>query len=156
MKKILVLSDSHGNTVNLKACIRAEEPFDAVIFCGDGLKDFAFVGFSGSPRRLFVPGNCDGDHPVHDADIVFEELFGRRVLVFHGHRHNVKHGEQNAAVLCRSMSADVCVFGHTHEQYLDNKGSMLILNPGSAAQGDYAVINAESHGWDVQFKTIGR
>lgn len=152
MKKILVLSDSHGNVSRVEEMVKLEGPLDAVIFSGDGLKDFGFIEFEGNPRKLFVPGNCDGYHPVYDSDIIKEELFGRIVLVFHGHRHNVKQDESFAADLCREMMADVCVFGHTHDQYVKDSEGILLINPGSAALGEYAVITAERDRWSVDLK----
>ena len=61
MKKLLVLSDSHGDTQALRRCLEKETDANALIFLGDGCRDMDQV-LAALHRRLpayMARGNCD-------------------------------------------------------------------------------------------------
>ena len=60
MKKLLVLSDSHGDTQALRRCLEQEPELDALIFLGDGCRDLDQV-LSQLHRRLQM---CIRDRPT--------------------------------------------------------------------------------------------
>jgi putative phosphoesterase len=151
MKKILVLSDTHGHVKTIEKIASAEHPFDAVIFSGDGLRDFSYITFEGNPERIFVPGNIDGSHPIYDADVLVRDISGKKVLIFHGHRHEVKNGLETALSLCCENGADFCIFGHTHIQFLETIRGVTLLNPGTVTENKYAVIHA-GESWDISLR----
>ena len=74
-----------------------------------------------------VYGNVDMHDSVLTASIDVE-LEGVRIHVSHGHEVGAPTPERLAAL----YSADVIVFGHTHEPSVRTVGSVLVINPGAA------------------------
>jgi len=56
--KILVVSDSHGNTVMLQRIIDREWPFDRLVHCGDGAADLLRVRLPAGMPVTPVSGKC--------------------------------------------------------------------------------------------------
>ena len=133
-KRILVVSDNHGNRSNLKTVVEEwKDQIDAMVHCGDSefstdyLKDMVDV-----PVYL-AEGNCDfgfGD----DRESLFE-LGGHVCYVTHGHRYGANWGEDELVDRAVEMGADVLFYGHTHRPayqiYQDE--NVTVLNPGSIA-----------------------
>ena len=78
-----------------------------------------------------VRGNCDfrSKAPVLDDFIVA----GKRIIMTHGHRYDVKSDYTALCNMGRAEGADILLFGHTHIPYYEQLGTMHVLNPGSAA-----------------------
>lgn len=139
--KIVVFSDSHGNTSNMKAVINREKP-DLILHAGDVVRDTYEL------RRTFpnlpleqVCGNCDysGDAPNQ----LIVEAEGYRIMLTHGHLYHVKLGIGALLEAARKARVDAVVFGHTHEALCSLHGELWILNPGSIRPGwqcSYGVI----------------
>ncbi len=138
--KILVFSDSHGNSSVMSEAIRKQlkHGLDMVFFLGDGISDFeAAAKLLPGPRYTAVLGNCDAYS--YQPDGVYEKLIeagGHRFLLAHGHRLGVKTGIQSAVDHAIRKGADVLLFGHTHEACdltVDGSegGSVRVINPGS-------------------------
>ena len=127
--KILVFSDSHGNTAFMEQAVLAEGP-DHILHLGDVCSDARALArrFPSIPLDL-VPGNCDGFSGGEAERLL--ELGGRRILILHGHTRGVKAGIGGAVRAARDAGADVVCFGHTHEALCDRAGPLWILNPGS-------------------------
>lgn len=128
--KILVFSDSHGNTSFMEQAVQAEAP-DQILHLGDVLRDARALAerFPHIPLTC-VPGNCDGMGGSEPAERVVE-LEGKRILMMHGHTRGVKAGIGGAVWAGREAEADVVLFGHTHEPLCDRVGPMWVVNPGS-------------------------
>lgn len=128
--KILVFSDSHGNTSFMEQAVQAEAP-DQILHLGDVLRDARALAerFPQIPLTC-VPGNCDGMGGSEPAERVVE-LEGKRILMMHGHTRGVKAGIGGAVWAGREAEADVVLFGHTHEPLCDRVGPMWVVNPGS-------------------------
>ena len=92
MKKILVLSDSHGNVNNMVLAVRSASP-DLIIHLGDCWSDAQKLRlkFPGIPMEQ-VPGNCDCNQEFQERELLIE---GKRILICHGHTFNVKAGYLN-------------------------------------------------------------
>ena len=115
---------------------------DQVIHLGDIQEDAEEVA-SVYPRLPFcmVPGNCDGyvPGPLHRQI----RLFGREVLLSHGHIWGVKHGYEMAISEARKTSADILLFGHTHVPYCTRlEDGLWVMNPG-ACISSYGIISIE-------------
>ncbi len=131
--KILVLSDSHGNTENILCAIERTNP-DLLIFLGDGLRDLQAVEEQFPTLRIeSVPGNCDLFS--HDAPERLLVEGGVTILACHGHAYGVKGGYLDIAAAARERGADVVLFGHTHRVHCETHNRLTMLNPGSI--GDY-------------------
>ncbi len=132
--RILVFSDSHGELRRMKQVLARAE-VDAVLFLGDGIRDFEALqeGYDGKALFMAVRGNCDlfGDDP---AERIFS-YEGIRILMLHGHTRNVKHGTEALEAYARRQAVDLVLYGHTHraeDRYLSEEGRPLrLFNPGS-------------------------
>ncbi|MCM1106762.1 MAG: metallophosphoesterase [Blautia sp.] len=136
MKKILVLSDSHGNLNNMVFAATAVSP-DMIIHLGDCWAD------AGQLKRKFptipmerVPGNCDYEHEFLERVLLIE---GKRVLLCHGHTFNVKAGYLALELGAKEREVDAALFGHTHRVFYETHNGITLLNPGSIGSPPYGV-----------------
>ena len=134
MKKILVLSDSHGNVNNMIYAVRKEQP-DLMIHLGDCCIDAEKLQqeFPEIPMEQ-VPGNCDISQIPAEKII---ELEGLKVLLCHGHAFNVKSNLLALELGARERGVDMVLFGHTHRVFYDWHNGLRMLNPGSIGSPGY-------------------
>ncbi len=137
--KILVISDSHGNTVMLQRIIECEAPFDHLVHCGDGVADLLRVRLPGGVTMTRVAGNIDRARGVDLPAVEVLEAKGLRILVTHGDAFRVKSDYGMLIEMAKAHAFDVVLFGHTHTKYL-RRQKPLLFNPGPAAGGSYGVI----------------
>ena len=150
MKKLLVISDSHGNHAMIHRVVEQERPFDYLVHCGD---------IEGKMQDILAPepfgvycvcGNCDsyGSYP---AELTFDAE-GHRIFITHGHRYGVHGGSALLAAAAVARGADIALYGHTHRPEIsyNEENGVFIINPGSIAlprtgspKGNYAVITLE-------------
>ena len=131
--KILVLSDSHGNTENMIQAVEQTSP-RMIIHLGDCWRDAERLHqhFPDIPLHQ-VPGNCDM-RPLESLEqLLFIE--DKRVLICHGHTYHVKQSLLSAGYASEEQNLDAFLFGHTHQPLIDLRGKTFFLNPGSI--GDY-------------------
>lgn len=137
--RLLVLSDSHGfigrlGTILMKA--EAEGPLDAILHLGDGYHDL--TEFAGElPPVYQVAGNCD---LFHQDTLGVYDFSGARIVITHGHLQHVKSGTDQLLSLALQQGAGAVLYGHTHLQKMEWKGGILLLNPGAASSGRYAIL----------------
>ena len=152
--KIVVFSDSHGNTSFMEQAVQAEKP-DHILHLGDVVRDARALAETFPQIPLdYVPGNCDGFCGSEQAERLLE-LEGRTILMMHGHTRGVKAGIGGAVRAGRDAGADVVLFGHTHEALCDRVGPMWVLNPGSVRgyfRTTYGVITIQ--GDDLECHTV--
>lgn len=143
--RVLVVSDSHGYTGRLGNILMAAEADgrpDAVIHLGDGYHDLA--EFSGElPPVYQVAGNCDLGH-TDTQDVI--SLGGARLLLTHGHPFHVKLGLSQLTARAAEEKAFAALFGHTHRPFLETRNGILLLNPGAAMDGHYAILTVSRLG----------
>lgn len=142
--KILVISDSHGDTKVVEAILaRCEGHIDMCVFLGDGVGDaeYALAKFPALPR-IIVRGNCDAGCLLAQSEYHTEAFFeadGVTFLAVHGHTLGVKGGLGTAASYASERGADVLLYGHTHqkgESRIESaRGTVTAINPGSAGRG---------------------
>ena len=128
MKKILVLSDSHGNIQNMMNAVRETAP-DVIYHLGDCWADAMKLraAFPNIPMEQ-VPGNCDyQDEPAEK--ILFVK--GKKIMMCHGHAYAVKSGYLTIELAAREKSVDLVLFGHTHKVFYDHHNGVALFNPGS-------------------------
>ncbi|WP_043934203.1 metallophosphoesterase [Bacillus sp. EB01] len=126
MKKVLVLSDSHGSAAPMRTLKDRHPDVDVFIHCGDSelpKDDEALKGF------VAVGGNCDFHPGYPDEEIV--EVAGRKILVTHGHLYSVKSTLMSLLYKAREAGADIVCFGHSHLLGAEMSGGILFVNPGS-------------------------
>lgn len=132
--RILVISDSHGNhPLALRACNLAE-PVDYVIHLGDGSDDIELLSWVPNLTLIRVAGNCD---PRSDAprEMIWE-CEGKRLLLAHGDRYDVKSGLGRLERRGIESGADGVLFGHTHCATIVTLSGILFVNPGTLMSSD--------------------
>ena len=145
MKRIVVMSDSHGRVDNIISVLEKHKNADLVLFCGDGHRDIETAeALFDRTRFEKVCGNCDFCSELPAKAITFSE--GKKILFSHGHIYNVKYGYSQIIDEAKKENADFCIFGHTHNQYYEYSENIHILNPGSIASGYYAMIDIDKDG----------
>ncbi len=140
-KKLLVLSDTHGNLQLLKKALEWAKdrlpPVDSICaaaFLGDGLYDLQrasdATGFYSDWK--IVSGNNDYEYSVPET-AVFD--FGEnRFLMCHGHRHSLYGGYHSLVAAARNTQVNVVLFGHTHVPFQKTIDGVLLVNPGSVGR----------------------
>ncbi|PFP27729.1 YfcE family phosphodiesterase [Bacillus sp. AFS073361] len=127
MSKVLIVSDSHGLTKELRVIReRHLDEVDLMIHCGDSElspDDAAISGY------LTVMGNCDfgGGFPLETTS----EVAGRKFFITHGHRYSVKTSLMNIKYKAQEVNANIACFGHSHVLGAEVIDGILFLNPGS-------------------------
>lgn len=144
--RIVVFSDSHRRVSNvLKIIERHKNNADLFIFLGDGNDDVdEALTMYPDIKIERVSGNCDFSSVYPASKII--EFAGKRFLITHGHPYYVKHNLYNLEREAKSVKADICLFGHTHIPYIENIDGIRYMNPGSAADGRYGIIDTEDSG----------
>ncbi len=132
--KILVISDTHGDTGKAGEAIRKNRDTDLVIHLGDYFRDA--VKLSGMFPEIpfeYIYGNCDFMTNGVPADKLLE-VGGKRIFITHGHRYSAKWGYENLFRKAEEQKADILLFGHTHVPDIVGRDGYIILNPGSTSE----------------------
>ena len=141
--KILVFSDSHRSLGGMLSAIEEHQP-DTVIHLGDLQDDAEEVGYVYPKLPLIsVPGNCDGWTTSAPRRLVrFDQV---SILLSHGHLWGVKGGYHRAILEARKASANILLFGHTHQAYCEQmEDGLWVMNPG-ASRKSYGIIHLEQN-----------
>lgn len=128
MNKVLIVSDSHGWTVELDE-LKKRHQTAAKIHCGDSELASCAPHMNGFVK---VKGNCDwkADFPLDEV----VEIGGLTFFVTHGHRYDVKRSLLHLQDRAKELHADVVCFGHSHIAYAEEIDGQLFINPGSIRQ----------------------
>ena len=143
--KLLIMSDSHRHDEKLADAIMEHPEADAVIFLGDGQWDFenalqacGIDPDDDPPVVCRVRGNCDRASTEKDRLV---RIFGNvRFLITHGHEQNAKYGVWGLIDDAKKHDCTAVLYGHTHRKAFQEKEGITLINPGSAANGDYCLL----------------
>jgi len=137
--KILLLSDSHRDVESMLTAFRRETP-DLVVHLGDHLEDGRKLQqrFPDCPMTL-LPGNCDFSSEAPTQLLTVE---GNRLFLCHGHTFGVKSTLLRGFYAAREENAQAFFFGHTHIPLCLWQEGLLLCNPGSIRDGNYALVTA--------------
>ena len=138
MKKIIAVSDSHGNRDLLRNALSQAaqgSPIDLCVHCGDGVRDMdsltdTITQASPHARVYSARGNCD----LASFDVPTLTLFeanGVPMMVTHGHLFGVKHELESLLCVAEARKAKVVFFGHTHHPFLETVRGITLINPGA-------------------------
>lgn len=156
--KILVVSDSHGAVDALEKVIEANIHVVRHVFhLGDGCEDMD-IFICRYPEVSFhvLQGNCDmfSLRGASFPDKLMVDVGGKKILAAHGHKYSVKTSYDRICYAALEAGADICLFGHTHNQTGFEYEGIHFLNPGAIYQGgkgpNYAIIDL-SREVDVRF-----
>ena len=164
IKKLLVLSDTHGRLSYLKAVLnwakKLTPPNDGICgtaFLGDGISDLNTAanetGFYCEWK--LVNGNNDYSHTMPDSAVY--DFAGYRILLTHGHRHGLYGGYHSLVNSAKASDASIVLFGHTHVPFHKKINDITLVNPGSVGNprsrigATFAVISFSSASFKVDF-----
>ena len=82
-----------------------------------------------------VSGNVDADDPRLTPQI-HTDAGGLSIHVSHGH----ELGTPSPAALLSHYSADIIVYGHTHQALVHRAGTRLVVNPGAAGPKRFKTV----------------
>lgn len=140
--KILICSDSHTRLDYFQKVIDLEEP-EMIIFGGDHSTDAIDMSlvYSEIPFKI-VRGNTDYfDKDTRDIEIF--EVNGKKVFLTHGHLFGVKSNLNEIEKKVVSENADICIFGHTHREYMKEIDGVTYLNPGALQDRKYVIYDGK-------------
>lgn len=135
MRRLLVLSDTHGATDAIDRVLMSAGQVDDVIHLGDYVRDADFIKAKGF-TVYSVKGNCD-----MNSDIVTEQVLhigSKKIWITHGHNYGVKFSLQRLLYRAMELEADAALYGHTHIAANGYEQGILFLNPGSISQPRHA------------------
>ena len=148
--KILVLSDSHGNTLALKKVIKRHTDIKHIFFLGDFSADIEMIR-DDFKDKIFntVKGNCDFSSSQKSKDITTIE--NTRIFYCHGHNYGVKYTTEDILAAAKENNCTLALFGHTHKAVISYRDSVYLVNPGSVSfsregANSYAVIDITPKG----------
>lgn len=155
MKRVIAVSDSHGDAEGLRdafALARRAGSIDVAVFLGDGATEFAQVRQELEAQGAVcyvVAGN--NDWGSHEAQEVVFQVFGVRFYACHGHSRYVKLGLNRLWYAAREREAQIALYGHTHRARVKLEHGMYIVNPGAVCERRkdsvaYAEICVEENG----------
>ena len=165
MKKILAVSDSHGNKKTLQKILK-DESFDIAVHLGDsGIeKKWMAENFD-----YFLSGNNDS-YRNEKSEIVID-VEGVKIAMTHGDNYEAsikemfKYNERVSRVklvkLCRDIRAELLLYGHSHMKDDSKLKNVRIVNPGSSSyprddrKGSYTIITIDDDKKiNVEFKFV--
>jgi len=119
MKKILVVSDTHRNYDMLQQVLDSNIYVDVIIHLGDNYDDLDSCVYNRRGRKVYrVPGIFHQEYRDGKLPHVLEfEIEGRKFIIAHS-PDDLDH------------SADVLLFGHTHNWECSNSVFGIRFNPG--------------------------
>lgn len=140
--KFVVISDTHKILDKAIETIKKEKP-DFCIHLGDVVQDCEDLErLFPNQKFIFVKGN--NDFWTKNASFPDERIFtldGKKFFICHGHTYHVKQGLYALLKKAKDENADIVLYGHTHQSYLE-QDDITVMNPGS--YGKYGVITIEN------------
>lgn len=129
--KLLVLSDSHGDIHSLEKVIEMHNDANAILFLGDGERDFSKLDIEIKPSLYIVSGNCD--FCSFEPTVRMLNLGGKKIMMTHGHEYKVKYSPEYLINNAKEKGIDIVLYGHTHTP--DTRyGDINVMNPGSLSR----------------------
>ena len=129
--KLLILSDSHGDIRSLEKVIEMHSDAHAILFLGDGERDFQKLNIDIKPPLYIVSGNCD--FCSFEPTVRMLILGGKKIMMTHGHEYKVKYSPEYLINKAKEKGIDIVLYGHTHNPDI-RYGDINVMNPGSLSR----------------------
>lgn len=131
MKRILIVSDTHGRHTSFDEAVLRSAPFDLLLHMGDIEGGEDYIEASAECESYIVRGNNDFfSYLPAEREIL---IGGHRIFMAHGHNYGVSLGVERILDEGRHRGADIVMFGHTHRPLVEERDGVLIVNPGSTS-----------------------
>ena len=151
MKKIIVASDSHCDTYNLKHIAKVHPDAIAYLHAGDS-QDYE------ANLYPFVTVRGNNDYYVSNETRIIN-IEPLRIYMTHGHKMYLS--EENMVNKAKQVDCNMFIYGHTHSPFYQVVDGVHLLNPGSVRNSrsiigpTYAIILInENNEIEVTFETI--
>jgi len=129
--KIIVFSDSHGNSYNLTKVIEKHKNADFFIHLGDGEREMENIKKMYPNLKFYcVAGNCDYN-AIYPLELIINADFNIKIFATHGHRYYVKYSLEAIKSTALENSCNIALYGHSHERFYSFEDGLYIMNPGS-------------------------
>lgn len=148
--RILVFSDSHGDSHTLLDAVNKHPSAGLIIHLGDGEYDLLPVSRR-YPEKVILAVRGNGDFASRLPCSGFDIVEDKRIFFTHGHLYHVKFGLSDFLFAARDNKADIALFGHTHEPESFYEDGLYVLNPGSISRSfcgraSYGIIDIATGG----------
>ncbi|MGM9552504.1 MAG: YfcE family phosphodiesterase [Clostridia bacterium] len=150
--RVLIISDSHGDTKRFDKAIVAFEP-DMIIHLGDIERDVEYLESVYPHIRVeAVLGNNDPWVRRESEKVL--DIEGVKVFITHGHTYGVWDNGFRIAKRAEELCCSIALFGHSHIPVNEVYGSVRVFNPGSISRprvGGYSVGIMEIENGEASF-----
>ncbi len=136
--KILVFSDSHGESSGMIAAVRQHRP-DMIVHLGDGARDADELEAT-FPDIPFQAVRGNRDFNTNRPERLCFQAGSIKIFATHGHLYRNFDSFLNAAHL---SGAALALYGHTHVAKIKYHPGLTSLNPGTVGKGrklSYAIV----------------
>lgn len=127
-----------------------------IIHCGDVSADIEYLDhvYGATHSICGVCGN--NDYISHEPYNRIITVKNKRIYVTHGHREHVKSSLYTLKSNALSNNCEICIYGHTHTQFTEQKNDLIVLNPGSIGyvSYEYAIIDVKNDGVDIKLMKL--
>ena len=146
MKKIIVVSDSHGNRQALDDLYGIFSESDIIIHLGDTSSDGGYIRKNFPDKTVVINGNCDIMSVGEKEKIINCE--GVNIFCCHGHAYSVKSTLSRLAKRAKELDCKLALYGHTHDALESEIDGVTLLNPGTLSRYSqksylYLVVNGD-------------
>ncbi len=129
MKKLLIVSDTHGYKKGLESLTPLIAENDFIVHLGDGAGDMREI-MRLYPDKVYVcAGNCDLFSSLPAEGVL--EVEQLRIFYCHGNKYGVKSGLSMLAEAAKARGCEIALYGHTHEARITKIDGVTLVNPGS-------------------------
>ncbi|MGG7178800.1 metallophosphoesterase [Clostridium paraputrificum] len=126
---VAVISDTHRMPKYIDIAKEYIKEADVLIHLGDNSEDIEELTREFNGQVYGVRGNCDFSNKYPKEQLI--NISGKRIFITHGDLYGVKYGMTNIYYKAKEVEADIVLFGHTHEQMIEEEGNIIFMNPGS-------------------------
>ena len=146
MKKIIIVSDSHGNRRALDELDTLFNESDLIIHLGDTSSDGGYIRDKYPDKTVVINGNCDIFSVGEKEKVLSVE--GVNIFACHGHMYSVKSTLSRLAKKAKELDCAIALYGHTHDAKETEIDGVTLLNPGTLSRYSqksylYLVINCD-------------
>lgn len=143
MKKVIVVSDSHGDVKAINR-IFEEFEFDYFLYLGDGISDLGIYRYD--ERVKLVRGN--NDFFSNEKDEYFLTIENVCIYMTHGDKLGVRYSLNRLYERVENCMVDLVLYGHTHKWADAQYGNVRFFNPGaissSRGNGTFALLTIDN------------
>ncbi len=132
MKKIIVVSDSHGNRQALDGLDTIFSESDIIFHLGDTSADGNYIRKKYPEKTVVINGNCEILSVGENEKIL--DIEGVKILACHGHLYSVKTTLFRLAKRAKELGCNIALYGHTHDALESEIDGVTLLNPGTLSR----------------------